>query len=71
MIHFVPDPHPGRCLNRRPAGMAAAVDVRCLRREGHEGRCRFPGLSPTASIVSAVYTTKEPEPWVEPTEVSP
>lgn len=66
MIHNLPDPDPGRCLNHRDIGMYYG---RCLRVEGHDGPCRFerePNMTTTKNGGEVVYTTRKPKPWIEP-----
>lgn len=70
-IHL-PDPHPGRCQNfrRDPGDDYGVKTLRCLQREGHDSKCRFPPASkrlPSSGIShpSAV----KPEPWTPPENV--
>ena len=65
---YLPDPHPGRCLNLRPAQDAQGypTSMRCLRMDGHEGKCKFD--APPAYRGNGGGTTcsnPEPKPWVE------
>lgn len=66
---YVPDPNPGRCLNHRQRGDEM---VRCLDYEGRPHVCTFPepplkGLTGHSwGPNQAIYTLKEPKPWVKP-----
>jgi hypothetical protein len=71
MYHHLPDPHPGRCLNYRidPNDPYRVKTLRCLEREGHDSKCRFP--EPTPKFDQAIshvhsFDLPKPEPWVVP-----
>lgn len=69
----LPDPHPGRCINLRPADdqYGYPTYLRCLEAEGTTHVCRFPD-PPERIKNNDVYHTysldeiSKPTPWVVP-----